>query len=134
MVGLARPFPRHIPFDLLDYLLGMGWVTVLIGFFAMARMGRGVWRIFAHDGGARLTFFAIVQVLVVALTALLPAETARIWMPYMPLFMPAVGVELAMWTPRARLAAYACLLLITIVIAQNMIFIYMGPELDGPRW
>ena len=45
-----------------------------------------------------------------------------------------IGFELAEWPMRYRAIVYACLWLIMVVICQNMVFIYMGPELDGPRW
>jgi hypothetical protein len=51
----------------------------------------------------------------------------------LPLLMAPIGCELAGWTPRRRAVVYACLWLITVMICQNMTFIYMGPELDGPR-
>ena len=37
MVGLARPFPKHIPFDLLDYLLALGWIGGVLVLMAMMR-------------------------------------------------------------------------------------------------
>lgn len=134
MVGLARPFPRHIPFDLLDYALGLGWVGALLAAMAIAAMGRGVWRIFSHGPVERVTFLALLQLLAIAFTGLLPGETARTWMIYMPLMMAAIGAELSGWPARARWVAYGCLWVIGVVICQNMTFIYMGPEFDGPRW
>ena len=34
---------------------------------------------------------------------------------------------------RQRMAVYGCLWVLLVVIAQNMTFIYMGEQLDGPR-
>jgi hypothetical protein len=133
MVGLARPFPRHILYDLLDYLLGIGWIGGLLALFAMVTMRGRIARIFTQNPYERLTFLALAQLLVVAFTALLPGETARTWMPYMPLMMAPIGFELAKWPSKARLVTFACLWLIVVVIGQNMTFLYMGPALDGPR-
>jgi hypothetical protein len=47
--------------------------------------------------------------------------------------MAPIGFELSRWPLRARLTVYVCLWLVTVVICQNMTFLYMGPELDGPR-
>ena len=51
----------------------------------------------------------------------------------MPLLMAPVGFELAEWPGRFRILTYSCLLLLTILLCQNMTFIYMGLEVDGPR-
>jgi hypothetical protein len=47
--------------------------------------------------------------------------------------MAPIGLELSRWPVRARMIVYACLWLIMVVICQNMAFIYMGPQIDGPR-
>ena len=69
----------------------------------------------------------------VVLVALFPGENARLLLPMMPLLMAPIGFELSRWPLGARLTVYVCLWLITTVICQNMTFLYMGPELDGPR-
>jgi hypothetical protein len=133
LVHLGRPFPRHIPFDLLDFALGSGWISfLLIGLYLAREGGRSI-RLFAHDPEHRLVFLAVLQILVVACAALLPGETARLYLPMLPLLMAPIGFELSRWPLRARLTVYVCLWLVTVVICQNMTFLYMGPELDGPR-
>jgi hypothetical protein len=66
--------------------------------------------------------------------SIFPGENARLMLWAMPMLMIPIGIELARGFPLgARLTVYACLWLVTAVICQNMVFLYMGPELDGPR-
>ena len=133
LVHLGRPFPRHVPYDLLDFALGSGWISFLLAGIYLAREGRGVLRVFGQSAEHRFVFLALLQILTVAAAALLPGEAARLWLPMLPLLMAPVGAELARWPLWARLVVYTCLWLITATICQNMTFLYMGPELDGPR-
>lgn len=132
LVSLIRPWPLHTLFDLADIALGTGWISVpLIGFglaAAWRTSGRN-WR----DPFVRFVFLGLLQVVMVVLVALFPGENARLLLPMMPLLIAPIGFELSRWPLGARLTVYACLWLITTVICQNMTFLYMGPELDGPR-
>ena len=132
LIPLIRPFPRHIFFDVLDFALGSGWISFLLLFFLLIAMRS---RLFTDRAPqSRLVLVALIQIVTVALAALLPGETARLWLIQFPFLMAPIGIELARWPARHRYVAYGCLLLLLIVLAQNMTFIYMGPELDGPRW
>jgi hypothetical protein len=133
LIPLERPFPRHIFFDLLDFALGSGWISFLLVAFYFAEARGGVLRIFTQSREHRLVFLALLEILVVAFAALLPGETARLWMLLMPLLMAPIGFELARWPAKQRMVVYACLFVVLVVICQNMTFIYMGPELDGLR-
>ena len=133
LIPLERPFPRHIVFDLLDFALGAGWIPVLLVAFYLARHGGRVVRIFGQAPEHRLAFLALLQIVVVALAALLPGENARLWMLLYPLLMALAALELARWRWGERMTVYACLWFVMVVICQNMTFLYMGPELDGPR-
>ena len=88
---------------------------------------------FGQSAEHRFVFLALLQILTVAAAALLPGEAARLWLPMLPLLMAPIGAELARWALWARLVVDTCLWLITVTICQNMTFLYMGPELDGPR-
>jgi len=133
LVHLSRPFPRHVPYDLLDFALGSGWISfLLIGMYLLREGGR-VARVFGQPPEHRLVFLSLLQILTVACAALLPGESARLWLPMLPLLMAPIGFELSRWPLGARLTVYVCLWLILVVICQNMTFLYMGPELDGPR-
>lgn len=132
LVSLIRPWPLHSLFDLADIALGTGWISIpLIGFGAARawRAFHGNWR---HPF-VRLIFLGLLQVGMVVVVALFPGENARLLLPMMPLLMGPIGFELSRWPPGARLTVYGCLWLITTVVCQNMTFLYMGPELDGPR-
>ena len=127
LVALARPFPRHMLFDIYDFALGSGWISFLLVVFFLARAGR---RIFDRAPAYRLALVALVHVATVALTALLPGETARLWMLMLPLLMAPIGLELAAWPMRARLVVFACLWLATAAICQDMNFLYIGDEIE----
>jgi hypothetical protein len=131
LVSLARPFPQHLPYDVIDLILGSGYISILLVGFYLFDRGRGA--ILDRGPGDRLVQIGLLQILIVIAAALLPGEAARLSMLLLPLLMAPVGLELAKWSPRRRMVVYACLWLITVVICQNMTFVYLGPEFDGPR-
>jgi hypothetical protein len=112
-----RPYPATVLFDLTDFAMGSGWISVLLAvFFLIDRR---------HEREPKwLAWLAIAQLLVVAVSALLQSETARVWNFMLPLLMIPVGLELAQWPPRNRAVCYGVLAVITTVICQNMAFIY----------
>ncbi len=130
LLPLIRPFPQHIFDDLLDLALGTGWISIILILLLFVSWGRGSFR---RTGKHRLVQLAMLQILTIALAALLPGESARLWLPLIPLMIAPIGFELVRWPAPHRAAVYGCLWLLLIVICQNMVFIYMGPELDGPR-
>ena len=127
LIHLARPFPRHMLFDIYDFALGSGWISFLTVIFFLARNGR---RVFDRAPRQRLALVALIHVTTVALTALLPGEAARLWMLMLPLLMAPIGLELAAWPMRSRMIVYACLWLMTAVICQNINFLYLGDEIE----
>jgi hypothetical protein len=66
---------------------------------------------------------ALGQIILVACTGLLRCETARVWAFMLPLLMIPIGLELARWSPAARMGVFACLWLLTTALAQNMKFL-----------
>jgi hypothetical protein len=117
-VILHRAYPRTIPFDILDFALGTGWISFLIV----------AWFLSTYDGprsGAawRWSCLALIQFAIVALLARLPAETSRVWLFMLPLWMIPIGVELARWNTRHRMTVYALLATLSLIIFQNMTFI-----------
>lgn len=113
-----RPYPQTIPFDLLDYALGVNWIILLPaawGTLAKLRRPRGEQSV--------LVLLGLAQVLVVALLGLLPGETARVWVFMYPFMYFAAALELVQWSFPARAAFYAALLLLLTVICRNMVFI-----------
>jgi hypothetical protein len=131
LLPLIRPFPQHILDDLLDLALGTGWISFVLIAALLMSWGRELF--LGRTPKHRLVQLAMLQILTVAFAALLPGETARLWLPLIPLLMAPIGFELARWPLPQRATAYACLWLVLVAICQNMVFLYMGPELDGPR-
>jgi hypothetical protein len=131
LVTLERPWPLHTGLDFVDIALGTGWISVpLIIMGALIAWREGNWR----DRRFRLVFVGLLQVFMAVAVALLPGENARLMLPMMPLLMAPIGIELARWPAWMRGVVYLVLLLMVGVIAQNMIFLYMGPEIEGvPR-
>jgi hypothetical protein len=112
-VGQGRFLPETIPFDLTDFAMAAGWIGVLLAGYGLAR----------RDGdGRRLGWLAVVQIVVVAGTGLLQGETFRVWLFLLPLLMLPIGLELRRWSRAQRTIAYACLLLLTFAVGQNMVF------------
>ncbi len=132
IVNLARPWPLHTAWDIYDVALGTGWIS-----YPLAVLGAvAAWRI----GGGwcsplfRLVFLGLLQISMAVGVSIFPGENARLMLWAMPMIMIPIGIELARgWPPGARLTVYFCLWLITVTICRNMTFLYMGPELDGPR-
>jgi hypothetical protein len=112
----ARKYPLTVPFDLLDFLLGAGWISLLLIAMTVLRTRRG-------DAHFALVLLCIGQVVFVALAGLLQAETARVWCFMMPLWLLPAGLELESWDRRHAVAALATLWLITAAIGQNMVLI-----------
>lgn len=114
--SLGRPYPRSIPFDLFDFSMGAGWISVLLAGFFLIENDRAAtcWRVAA---------FAIFQIVGLATTGLIQTETARVWQFLLPLLLCPVGCELAGWRPASRNAVYLCLWLLTATIHCNMALI-----------
>jgi hypothetical protein len=114
---VTRPYPTTIPADLQDFLLGSGWISLLLAiwFFVRRRI---------PDSTLEFGVLGILTILIVALTGLLPGESARVWMMLQPFVLIPIGFELSRWRPMHAAIAMFCLLAITIVIGQNMIFMY----------
>lgn len=119
LLELGRPYPQTIFWDLYDFALGTGWISYpLAGFALLQRLRPMEW-----TRELQLSLLAVGQIVAVALTGLLQAEVARVWMPMLPLFMIPVGLELRDWKFGRRMAVYGCLWLALNAIYQNMIFI-----------
>jgi Dolichyl-phosphate-mannose-protein mannosyltransferase len=121
--SLDRPYPKTVPFDLWDFALGCGWIGVVLA---------GV-RLFSTRGlplrgrnDRTLTGLVVLQVLAVAVSGVLSAETARVWLFLQPLVALAAGAELAAWRPRHRWAVYATGWFVMAAIGQNMTFNFVS--------
>lgn len=117
--GHTRPYPMTIAFDLSDFAMGSGWVSVaLVVCYFVSTAKRTDRRLIL------LCALCIVQLIVVAITGLLQTETARVWNFMLPLLMLPIGLELRGWTAGQRVTAYAALWMVMAAIAQNMKLIY----------
>jgi len=115
---LGRPWPATIPFDLLDFALGTGWLSFLLIGQRLARWRRGTpqkldW----------VVLLCLGQVLLVAVAGLIPSETARVWLFMLPLFMLPVGLELSRWGSGGRMMVYGCLWGLLVLTSQNLMFL-----------
>jgi hypothetical protein len=117
--GFGRHLPGTILWDLYDFALGSGWISfILLGSSLASRLPREL-----PSPRLRIALLCIGQFLLVAIAGLIQCETARVWMFMLPMLMLPIGLELARWSDRSRIAAYACLLLLTLVIYRNVAFV-----------
>ena len=114
---LHRPYPRTIPFDLLDFFLGSGWVPVVLAIF---------WLLKRREEEAQVKAVAIsglLTIVIVAGTGLIQAETARVWIFLLPLLLLPAALEMRRWPARHRLAVAMTLIAVTVALESNMVFI-----------
>ena len=110
-----RPYPATILFDLYDFALGSGFISVLlVGYYFDGR----------RDARRAIVWLAVAQLVAVAGLGLLQMETARVWNFMLPLLMIPIGLELARWPAAARVIVLGMLALVTAAICQNLKFIY----------
>ena len=136
---LDRPYPQSIFFDLTDFALGAGWISVILTFFFLWRKTVGTnadaetgaesgesrpMSGSRHDPSLAMSLLFLFQILTVAVSGLLRTETARVWIFLLPLLMFPIGNELARWRFFPRLAVYFCLWFLMSSVLQNMSLIY----------
>jgi hypothetical protein len=111
----ARRAPYTTLWDLYDFALGFGWCSAIV--FVAALLDRRIASNLRLIGAA-----GAAQLLIIAVTALIAAETARCWlfMALGPLI--AVGALLARWSASARVLFLVCVLLASLVLHATMVF------------
>lgn len=111
-----RPYPLTAVFDLWDFALGSGWISValILCWFLSPR----------KSSETAIVIAAVGQFLLVAVTGLLQSETSRVWNFMLPLLMIPIGLELSRWPVSARIIALASLALVAAAIHQNMGFLF----------
>jgi hypothetical protein len=115
-----RPYPESIWNDLIDFALGSAWISlVLVGSWAAnALRGESQGRVVT-----RIVLLALSQLLVVAVSGLLQAETARIWNFMLPLLAIPIGISLKNGPRHLVMGTLACEILLLVVVFQNMKFL-----------
>ena len=118
--------PHSLPWTfftgLYDFALGSAWIGfALAGFYFAATCKQDMTQMM------RIALVSVSQFIIVAATGLLQTETARVWIFMYPMLMLPVGLELANWRPRQRIAVYVAVLLLTMLMCQSMQFI--GPAM-----
>ncbi|MFH1807668.1 MAG: glycosyltransferase family 39 protein [Pseudomonadota bacterium] len=118
LLQLRRPaYPGHVPFDVLDFVLGSGWAALPLTVLWWWPQREETKRLLAP------VVLCLLQVSIPLLAGRLPGETARLSLYLYPFFMVLVGLELARWPPAARTITLVALWLVTAVLAQNMLFV-----------
>jgi hypothetical protein len=119
---LPRRWPSTIPADFQDFFFGSAWVSLPLMIFWFMRRDRS--RVDSDEARVRrLVVLGITQIVVVALTGLLPGESARVWMFMQPLALAPIALELSRWKPWQCGCALAIVAIVTAIAAQNMIFL-----------
>jgi hypothetical protein len=127
LVELQRPWPLHTLWDLVDIAMGTGWISAPLIAWGVAAALRA-WP--ARSPQRRLVLVGLLQVLMAVAVAVFPGENARLMLPIIPLLMMPIGIELSRWPMRGRMVVFALLVVVTATVAQNMVFLYMGQEID----
>ncbi len=122
--GLAgawnRPWRLTVFWDIYDFFLASGWATFGIVALFVVRQFK------TEDEDWRVRSFALAAlgtIVIVDVTGLLRAETARVWLFLQPLAAAVAGIELAHWPSGWRQAAYAVFLLALVAIRSRMVFL-----------
>lgn len=112
--------PRQAPWttfwDLYDYSLGGGWGVAIV--FLMGLFNGGIDRRMRLIGVAALSLMLVIAVL-----ALIPAETARCWLFLSAAPLILIASELARWSTRQQVLVLGCILTATLTIHGKMAFI-----------
>lgn len=121
LIGVIHYRPHSLPWtfftDLYDFALGSAWISfVLAGFYFRSAIREG------FTLQAQLALVSVSQFIVIAMIGLLQTETSRIWIFMYPMLMLPIGLELSRWRPAVRIAAYAALLVLAILMCQSMEF------------
>ena len=106
-------------FDLLDFLLGTGWIGLLLVCYFMT--GRSFRQMTTFQ--RRILILGLLQIVAVAISGLLRAETARLWIFLFPLWAAPIGLELSRWPAVARNFVYLALLAMLMSVGGNMLFV-----------
>ncbi|CAN5574179.1 hypothetical protein BH10PLA1_BH10PLA1_11930 [soil metagenome] len=126
-IMLQRTMPLNLPFDFMDVVMGTGYVSLPLAVMAVVhvrKLPRG-------NPSRRWVFLALTQVLMAIGVCMLPGEEARLFLLFMPLIAGVAGIELARWPAKFRGAVFIAMWVVTVALAQNMLFLNQG-DIDKP--
>ena len=118
---LRRPYPQSIPFDVIDFCLGLGWVIPALAVMGVAASRRLHLPLITRT----LLIGGLLTPVAIAVMGLMQAENARVWIFLMPLAAAPAAIELSQWPLRARLVACASLVMVTIALHSTMEFTFV---------
>jgi len=114
---LARPYWKCAVADPLDFLLAAGVIALPILILHLRR----TW--IEKPASLVLTLSGLATILTVALSGLLRAETARLWLFLQPLLVVPVALELSGLDRRWRIALFALQWWIVVCLKAKMVFV-----------
>ncbi|MBX3423714.1 MAG: hypothetical protein KF752_19325 [Pirellulaceae bacterium] len=112
----ARRAPWTAGWDVYDFALGSGWILAIV--FVMGLVNSQLERRVRQFGWAAGALLAVIAVL-----ALIPAETARCWLFLAVAPLVIVAAEVNSWPRDRQVVAMGGVLLATLIIHGNMAFI-----------
>jgi hypothetical protein len=131
----SRPWPRTVPWDIYDVILGTGWISawLIACYFISAPKAPPP----QPDDAAEqpqsnrsvkvpqrvLCMICLLQPITIAAFHVLPGEAARLYAFMFPLVLVPVGLEISTWPPKYRAAVCACLWILGAAILRNMAFL-----------
>jgi hypothetical protein len=112
---LKRPWPDTIPSDLTNFMIGFGWLPLLVLIsFASAFQ--------SHRRHIPLVLMCLAQPVLVAVTGLLQSETTRLWLFMTPLLIVPIGLEIPHWPRVHRFALFFGQTLVLACMTRNLRF------------
>lgn len=117
LAELERPYPRTVPWDLVDFAFGAGWIPVTAALLWAVRRMR------VDNAHERTLLVGLLLPVIVALSGLLQSETARVWIFLLPLLAMASALEMSRWGLRWRVAAHLLLVCCSSAVAVNTVTI-----------
>lgn len=121
-----RPYPLSIPWDLYDFALGAGYITIVLAVAALMRRSGSASDTSPNDTARRVTWCGVGLLLFIAATGLLPGETARVWNFLYPILALPAGLFISGLSGRERLILLACQVLIVTTMVHSMTYIAVG--------
>lgn len=115
---LDRPWVGCVVFDLYDFLLGSGMIAAPL--ILVFLLGRGIDE---RSHAVALTWIGLATILVVDLSGLLRAETARVWLFLQPFVIVPAAIALSRFGTHERQAIVLMQWFIAAVLASRLSFI-----------